>query len=101
MSAVSYLTNPNVLAVVRGYLDAMNVTSFDEQVALIQKVIKDSGLRKTDISRLTGIPVTRLYEYARPDWVERHRVTYKHPSARNVMFNDFVRLLSLGDSLSQ
>ncbi len=100
-TAVSYLTNPNVLTVVRGYLDALDATPFEEQVLIIQSIIKDCGLKKTDISRMTGIQVARLYDYARPDWVERHRPSCKNANSQNVMLRDFVRLVSLGNSLSQ
>jgi hypothetical protein len=101
MDATSFLTNSNVLTVVGAYLDALDATDFDKQVALIQSVIRDSGLKKIDISRLTNIPVTRLYEYNRKDWVDRHRRTSMPAVGCNVMLRDMVRLLTLANNLSR
>ena len=98
MGTMEFLTNDNVLTVVSAYLNALDNTPFDDQVALVQKVIRSSPLKKTEISRMTGIPVNRLYEYNRKDWVERH--VGRFPIARNVLTRDFVALMRLANSLS-
>lgn len=100
-TTVEFLTNDNVITVVSAYLKALDDTPFSVQVDLIQKVIRDSPLKKREISRMTGIPVTRLYEYNRKDWVERHTNCYPaNPIAMNVLTRDFVALMRLANSLS-
>ncbi len=100
-TTVEFLTNDNVITVVSAYLNALDNTPLSEQVALIQKVIRDSPLKKREISRMTGIPVTRLYEYNRKDWVERRTNCYPaNPIAMNVLTRDFVALMRLANSLS-
>lgn len=90
--AISFLTNENVLDVVNAYLLAMETVPFKEQVALVQAVL--SEYRPVDVARLTGIPVQRLYEYRRADWVERHPSRY---TKTNVMLWDFVKILRIGN----
>ena len=98
MGTIEFLTNDNVLTVVSAYLNALDNTPFEDQVTLIQKIIRHPSLRMTEISRMTGIPVTRLYEYNRKDWVERHMS--RHPTATNVLTRDFVVLMRLANNLS-
>lgn len=104
MDTLSFLTNSNVLTVVDAYLDALDATDFDAQVALVQKVIRnlrDYGLKMVVISAKTDIPVARLYEYNRKDWVERHRRTMSSAVGCNVMIRDIVHLLALADGLAR
>lgn len=91
-ATISFLANDNALTVVNAYLMAMDETSFEDQVKLIQSVLK--RYRPRDAARLTDIPVSRIYEYRRDDWAERHAAKYVK---RNVMLRDFVKILMLGN----
>lgn len=91
-ATVSFLTNDNALTVVRAYLLAMDETSFEDQVALVQSVLH--AYRPCDVAKLLDIPVTRIYEYRRGDWVQRHESKY---AKTNVLIKDFVKILTLGN----
>lgn len=94
-ATVSFLTNDNVLCVVDAYLMALEATPFDEQVKLVQAVLH--AWRPVDVARLTGIPVQRIYEYRRKDWSDRHLSRW---AKTNVLLNDFVKLMMLGNMTS-
>lgn len=89
---VSFLTNDNALTVVNAYLMAMDETSFEDQVKLVQSVLK--RYRPRDAAKLLDIPVSRIYEYRRDDWVERHAPKY---AKRNIILRDFIKILMLGN----
>lgn len=91
-TTVSFLTNDNALTVVNAYLMALDETPFENQVALVQSVLK--RYRPKEAARLLDIPLQRIYEYRRPDWVERHAAKY---AKTNVMLADFVKILMLGN----
>lgn len=91
-ATVSFLTNDNALTVVNAYLMAMDETPFEDQVALVQSVLK--RYRPSEAAKLLGIPVQRIYQYRRDDWVERRAAKYVK---RNVMLRDFVKILMLGN----
>lgn len=91
-STVSFLSNGNALTVVNAYLMAMDQTPFEDQVALIQSVLK--RYRPRDAARLLDIPVERIYEYRRGDWAKRHVARY---AKTNVLIKDFVKILMLGN----
>lgn len=91
-ATVSFLTNDNALTVVNAYLMAMDETPFEDQVALVQSVIR--RYRPSDAAKLLDIPVQRIYEYRRKDWTQRH------PSMNgrtNVLVRDFVKIMMLGN----
>lgn len=91
-ATVSFLTNDNALTVVNAYLMAMDSTPFEDQVALVQSVLK--RYRPREAARLLDIPVQRIYEYRRDDWAERHTAQYVKT---NVMLRDFVKIMMLGN----
>lgn len=91
-ATVSFLANDNVLTVVNAYLMAMDETPFEDQVALVQSVLK--RYRPCDAAKLLDIPLQRIYEYRRHDWVERHPARY---AKTNVLIRDFVKILMLGN----
>lgn len=91
-ATVSFLANDNVLTVVNAYLMAMDETPFEDQVALVQSVLK--RYRPSDAAKLLGIPVQRIYQYRRDDWVNRHAAKY---AKTNVLVRDFVKILMLGN----
>lgn len=90
---INFLTNENALTVVSTYLLAMDSTSFEDQVKLVQAVLK--RYRPRDAAKLLDIPVSRIYEYRRDDWVERHVAKY---AKTNVMLRDFVKIMMLGNA---
>ena len=92
-ATISFLTNENALTVVNAYLMAMDATSFEDQVKLIQAVLH--RYRPRDAAKLLDIPVQRIYEYRRDDWAERHPTMY---AKTNVMLKDFVKILMLGNA---
>lgn len=92
-ATVSFLTNDNALTVVNAYLMAMDETPFEDQVKLVQAVLK--RYRPRDAARLLDIPVFRIYEYRRDNWTERHTAAY---AKTNVMLRDFVKILMLGNA---
>lgn len=89
---ISFMSNDNVLTVVKAYLMAMEGTSYEDQVALVQSVLR--RYRPKDAARLLDIPVQRVYEYRRDDFVDRHVNKY---AKRNVPVMDFVKILMLGN----
>lgn len=89
---VSFLTNDNALTTVNAYLMAMDQTPFEDQVALVQSVLK--RYRPREAAQLLDIPIQRIYEYRRDDWAERHTARYVKT---NVMVRDFVKILMLGN----
>ena len=91
-ATVSFLTNDNALTVVSAYLLAMDETPFEDQVALIQSVLH--AYRPCDVAKLLDIPVSRIYEYRRGDWAQRHEAKY---AKTNVLIKDFVKILTLGN----
>lgn len=91
-ATVSFLTNDNALTVVNAYLMAMDQTPFEDQVAIVQSVLK--RYRPCDAAKLLDIPVQRIYEYRRDDWAERHAARY---AKTNVMVRDFVKIVMLGN----
>lgn len=91
-ATVSFLANDNVLTVVNAYLMAMDQTPFEDQVVLVQSVLKQ--YRPSEAAKLLDIPVQRIYEYRRDDWVKRHAA--KHAKT-NVLIRDFVKILMLGN----
>lgn len=91
-ATIGFLTNDNALTVVNAYLMSMEATPFEEQVALVQSVLK--RYRPCDVAKLLDIPVTRIYEYRRSDWVQRHPSMY---AKTNVLIRDFVKILMLGN----
>lgn len=92
-ATISFLTNDNALTVVNAYLMAMDETSFEDQVKLVQSVLK--RYRPRDAAKLLDIPVSRIYEYRRDDWTERHAPKY---AKTNVMLRDFIKILMLGNA---
>lgn len=92
-ATVSFLTNDNALTVVNAYLMAMDETPFEDQVKLVHAVLK--RYRPCDVARLLDIPVQRIYEYRREDWVKRHVARY---AKTNVLIKDFVKILMLGNA---
>lgn len=92
-ATVSFLTNENALTVVNAYLMAMDQTPFEDQVALVQSVLK--RYRPREAAQLLDIPIQRIYEYRRDDWAERHTARYVKT---NVMVRDFVKILMLGNA---
>lgn len=91
-ATIGFLSNDNALTVVNAYLMAMDETPFEDQVALVQSVLK--RYRPCDAAKLLGIPVARIYEYRRSDWVQRHPSMY---AKTNVLIKDFVKILMLGN----
>lgn len=91
-ATVSFLTNDNALTVVRAYLMAMDETPFEDQVALVQSVLKQ--YKPHIAAGLLDIPVERIYEYRRGDWAKRHVAKY---AKTNVLIKDFVKILMLGN----
>lgn len=91
-ATVSFLANDNVLTVVNAYLMAMDETPFEDQVKLVHAVLY--RYRPCDVAKLLDIPVQRIYEYRRDDWVERHAARY---AKTNVLIRDFVKILMLGN----
>lgn len=91
-TTISFLTNDNALTVVDAYLMALDATSFEDQVKLVQSVL--NRYRPKDAARLLDIPVSRIYEYRRDDWTQRHITKY---TKTNVMIRDFVKIMMLGN----
>lgn len=91
-ATVSFLTNDNALTVVNAYLMAMDETPFEDQVKLVHAVLY--RYRPCDVAKLLDIPVQRIYEYRRDDWVKRHAARY---AKTNVLIKDFVKILMLGN----
>lgn len=91
-ATISFLSNDNALTVVNAYLMAMDETPFEDQVALVQSVL--ALYRPCDAAKLLDIPVQRIYEYRRSDWVQRHPSMY---AKTNVLIKDFVKILMLGN----
>lgn len=90
---ISFLTNDNALTVVRAYLMAMDETPFEDQVKLVHAVLHK--YRPCDVAKMLDIPVQRIYEYRRDNWVERHAARY---AKTNVLIKDFVKILALGNA---
>lgn len=91
-TTVSFLTNDNALTVVDAYLMALDNTPFEDQVKLVQSVL--NRYRPKDAAKLLDIPVSRIYEYRRDDWTQRHITKY---TKTNVMVRDFVKIMMLGN----
>ena len=85
-ATVSFLTNYNALT---GSSVAMDETHFKDQVALVQSVLH--AYRPCDVAKLLDIPVSRIYEYRRGDWAQRHEARYA------ILIEDFVKILTLGN----
>lgn len=92
-ATVSFLTNENALTVVNAYLMTMDETPFEDQVKLVQAVLRQ--YRPCDVAKLLDISVQRIYEYRRDDWVKRHPARY---AKTNVLIKDFVKILMLGNA---
>lgn len=90
--AIGFLTNDNALTVVKAYLMAMEETSYEDQVALVQSVLR--RYRPKDAARLLDMPIQRVYEYRRDDFTDRHVNRY---AKRNISVMDFVKILMLGN----
>lgn len=91
-ATVGFLTNDNALTVVNAYLMAMDQTPFEDQVALVQSVLR--RYRPCDAAKLLDIPLQRIYEYRRKDWVQRHPSMH---GKTNVLVRDFVKIMMLGN----
>lgn len=92
-TTISFLTNDNVLTVVNAYLKAIDETSFEDMVTLVNSVLKPYKPR--DAAKIFDIPLQRIYEYRREDWLERH--THNKPSL--VFIKDFVKIIMIGNAI--
>jgi len=86
---MNYLTNSNVLLVVKAYMDEYERTSMDDKMKLVNLVL--SSMKPKQIAEATGINVAKIYQYKRTDFSDRQH---------DFPMKDFIRLAILADSLA-
>lgn len=84
MDYTRFLTDRNVLLVVNAYLEALDNCDMETKVSLIHDAIGDKKPR--DVARESGISLTQVYQYRRPDIAQRQS---------SIRLEDFVKLMSL------
>jgi hypothetical protein len=86
-----FVTNHNTLLVVNAYIEAFNSMTPAQQIELVQDTL--NHIKPIKAAVILNMPLPRIYDYRRKDWVERR--------ADNCKINllDFINIMVLRDNL--